>query len=185
MLFNIKDFTKYSPIYIETGTCFGDSLQRALNSGFVKCKSVEAYDKFYQKCLVRFSGNPLTQLYFGLSNEQLPEMLKDVDQPAVIFLDAHPAGPGTAGHDDLMNNGNQSEYQQNTILTKEIEAILAHRNDHIIIIDDQAGPDEHNLKFMHRLLAANTNYEFEFFDEQLEGQSVVKDKILVCIPKLA
>ncbi len=188
-LFNIADFDSYSECYIETGTCYGQSLDRAIKADFYNFKSVEVYEPFYKACMEKFGVRGDVKLYFGKSYEQLPAMLNDNDsgtkqQNCVIFLDAHPAGPNTGGHDDLMLNGIASEYQQHSIIKKEIAAILAHRNDHVIIIDDQnpATSDEH-LEYCRMLLAANPKYQFALYDEQLNKNGKhYENKILVCTP---
>ncbi len=180
-LFNIAHYRYYSPIYIESGSCLGESIQRALNAGFTKCKSVEAYEPFYHKCVKRFPGGDPVQLYLGKSYDQLPEMLDDIYEPAVIFLDAHPAGKGTFGHDEIMQK--DMDYSQHNIITRELAVILQHRNDHLIILDDISGPNPEADIYISMMTSYNPNYEFKFLDEQLEGQSVVKDKILVCVPR--
>jgi hypothetical protein len=110
-------------------------------------------------------------------------MLKGIIHPCVIFLDAHPAGPNTGGHDDLMDKGENSEFQQDFILTKEIVIILKNNINHIIIIDDQNGINADNIAYMKMLSAANPNYEFYFYDEQLDPNGTYyKNKSLVCVP---
>lgn len=184
-LFNIADFKKYSPLYIESGTCQGASLNRAMKADFYELKSIEADEKLYHFCCKRFNYFTNIRLYFGTSEQILPIILSNVYQQAVIFLDAHPAGVGTAGHNDLMEKGVNSEFQQDRIINKELEIILNHRPDHIIIIDDQNGPNFENDRYMRKMLAINPDYEFEFYDEMLEDGILHSNKILVCIPKMA
>lgn len=171
--FNIKDFLSFSNTYIETGSCQGESIQRALDAGFTRVKSVEFHEPFYRHCIQRFKNKPV-ELYLGKSTDQLHRMLADVYETAVIFLDAHPAGPGTGGHDELMS-GNQ-EFNQNNIIPQELEIILDHPKRHIIIIDDMTREDAKPL--MKKL----TGYEFEFLAEQLPDRPLVADKVLVCVP---
>jgi hypothetical protein len=173
--FSLKSFKYFSNTFIETGCCQGEGVQRALDAGFTRVKSVDIYDPFYQHCIERFKGKPV-DLYLGKSTDQLDKMLEDVYEPAVILLDAHPAGPNTGGHDDLMEKGDKSEFQQTLILQKEIKIILEHPKRHLIIIDDQT-PEE-ALIYMDIL----KGYRFEFFDEQLPNIPLAKDKILVCYP---
>ena len=112
----------------------------------------------------------------------MPEMLENISGPAVIFLDAHPAGPNTGGHDDLMEKGAASEYHQDTVLKRELAAILKHDPTHIIIIDDQNGNNPENEAYIKMILEVNPNYQFYFYDEQA-GEIFYKNKSLVCIPK--
>jgi hypothetical protein len=181
-LFNIKDFVDYSPFYIETGSSSGASIERALNAGYISIDSVEADKKWLDHCINRFGKVPNVTLWYGLSQDMLPEMLKSVDRKAVILLDAHPTGAGSAGHDDLMEKGDKSEFQQDTIITKELKAILTHKNDHCIVIDDQNGSNEDNLAYREMLLEANPNYKFFWYDEKLNEEAIFyKNKILVAI----
>lgn len=177
-LLNYSDFIAYSSLYIETGSCSGESIQRALDAGFLEVKSVEAMLEYFDVCTHRFAGNNRVDLYLGSSYKRLPNMLKDVDFSAVIFLDAHPAGPGTAGHDEIMEG--QQEFGQDYIITKELEVILSHRNDHLIIIDDLSIGSDEDAKYMQMCLDANPNYLFEYYDENI-GQ-YRQNKILVCRP---
>ena len=129
-----------------------------------------------------FKNNVHVELFFGKSDEKMPEMLENISGPAVIFLDAHPAGPNTGGHDDLMEKGAASEYHQDTVLKRELAAILKHDPTHIIIIDDQNGNNPENEAYIKMILEVNPNYQFYFYDEQA-GEIFYKNKSLVCIPK--
>lgn len=183
-LLDFKNFNSFSPIFIETGTCYGDGLQRAIDAGFTMLYSVEAHKPFYEHSKKRFRNIPdkIVKLYHGKSTDKLPEMLANAYRPAVIFLDAHPAGQGTAGHNELMKEGASSEYHQHTILTNELKHILNHSKNHLIIIDDQNGLNADNEEYIKMLLAANPAYKFLFMDEHLPGGKFYKDKSLVCIP---
>src|SRR5258706_10213880 len=114
-LFSISQWRGASDIYLETGTCYGESLVRAF-AHFSEYYSVEVYEPFYRHCQEKFKFRKDVVLYLGKSYEKLPEMLADIGgRRSVIFLDAHPAGPNTGGHDDLMAKGVESEYQQDLI----------------------------------------------------------------------
>lgn len=177
---DFAEFRGFSPVYVETGTCYGGSLERAIKAGYKYLYSVEAHRPFYYHCKAKFEAQKNIILLHGKSYLMLPEMLTGNNQ-CVIFLDAHPAGPETAGHDDLMEKGEKSEFHQDNIITKELAAILRHRNDHLIIIDDQNGANEENVEYMATLRTANPNYKFFWYDEQA-GERFYKNKVLVCIP---
>ncbi len=182
-ILDFADFLSHSKIYVETGSCYGGSINRALQAGFEKIRSCEVFDKFYNHCLEAFKDNDKVKLYLGESRHELSVMLSDLTEPAVIFLDAHPAGPNTGGHDDLMNKGKESEFNQDFILTKEIDIILKSNKNHIIIIDDQNGEHDENKAYVETILRANPAYSFYFYDEQLSDEkSFYKNKSLVCIP---
>lgn len=179
------EFLKYSKKFVETGTCHGRTVQVAIDKGYTDIRSVEVYEPFYQKCMDRFfgkeNGGAIVSLWKGKSTEWLPAMLGDETERAVIFLDAHPTGPDTGGHDDLMEKGDKSEFHQDSILKAELEIILNHRKDHIIIIDDQNGFNDISEAHINQVFAANPEYSFFFYDEG-EGEHFYKNKCVVCIP---
>ncbi len=176
---NYHDFVDFSPLFCETGSAAGDGIQRALNAGFHRIKSVEAFKEWYIHCSDRFAGQHV-QMYFGMSYIVLPEMISQLNFPAVFFLDAHPAGPGTAGHDEIISGF--TDFGQDHIITEELKVILAHRNDHLIIIDDLSFGSKEDANYIAMCLKANPNYTFEYYDEQLPNVELRKNKVLVCKP---
>lgn len=187
VVLDFKDFLKYSDTLIETGTCHGTSTKKALDAGFKTVKSVEAWAPFFEHSVKLLRGYDNCHLFFGESSERLPDMLRDVVQPVVFFLDAHPAGPNTAGHDDFMQKQKKSDYDQSNILMRELKAIFKHGNDHVIIIDDQNGDDANNHADIKTLMdfctLCNPTYEFFFYDEEIGGL-YTKNKSLICIPRV-
>jgi len=179
-LLDYADFVSFSPLYVETGSCTGESIQRALDAGFQRVISVEAMPEYFEMAKKRFAINPAVQVYKGISYEALPVMIANLTYRAVFFLDAHPAGPGTAGHEEIMQG--QSDFGQDYIITRELEVILAHRNDHLIIIDDLAEGSKEDESYMKLCLFHNKNYTFEYYDEQLPGVERRINKVLVCRP---
>lgn len=170
---SFADFRKYSDTLIESGSFGGDGIQRAVEAGFEYIKSVEALPELYHYCQERFLSNPKVHLYLGMSKDEFPKMLRNIDYPVVFFLDAHPSGEGTFGHSEDI----APEYQQDNILTSELSIIFAHRNDHVIILDDQNGDSRH----CRQILNANPNYTFYFYDEK-RGDKLYKNKLLVALP---
>ncbi len=180
-LLNFSDYRKYSPIFIETGTCYGRSVQLAIDAGFEYLKSVEAKEEYYNHCKELFKEKESVELYLGKSIDKLEIMLGNVRQPAVFWLDAHVSGEASAGHQDWLEKGVESDYHQDTAIKKELDIVLKNGKNHIILIDDQNGVNSDNLRYMDIVLEANPNYRFEFIDEQM-GETFYKEKILVCIP---
>lgn len=175
-----EDFTKYSDTYIETGSCYGDSIRLALKAGFKEIRSVELHEPYYLACKEAFKSFSHIKLYLGKSTDRIGEMLQGVGR-SVILLDAHPSAVNSAGHSDLMEKGDKSEFFQDNIIHRELEIILAHRNDHVIIIDDQnLDTDKSYISFCEQMYAANPNYKFYGYDEQ-RGTHFYKNKFLVAI----
>lgn len=178
--FYITNFGGYSPNYVETGSCTGESIRRALDAGFMSISSVEIMDSFYNRCVERYKGNSIVRLFHGKSTDHLADMLPASGTKSVILLDAHPCGPHTGGHEDLMKNGNSSEFNQHNIISKELDIILSNGNNHIILIDDVSGDNEETQSYCRKLLHANPGYQFYLYDE-LIGEKQFKNKILVAI----
>ena len=180
-LLNYQDFLRYGNTFIETGTAAGDGVQRALNAGFKHIHSIEASDHWYEICFERFRLDPKASIHFGLSTDVLkahPHLFFETKSP-IFFLDAHPSGPTSAGHSDLMQKGEQSEFNQDTILTREIDIILELADQPIIMIDDQHGLDLYSQRYMDTIYRKHPNYIFEFYDENIGGNNFYKDKVLV------
>lgn len=180
-LLNFGDFGQYSDTIIESGSGMGGGIEQMLAAGYKRIKSVEAKDTYHAHNQQKFAEYPQVHLYFGMSKDRFHEMISDIDSSAVFFLDAHVSGPSSAGHEDYMEKGNASEYAQDNCLTEELRIILAHRSDHVIIIDDQNGENPENMKYREMCLAVNSNYKFLFYDEQ-RGETFYKNKSLVAIP---
>jgi hypothetical protein len=137
---NTKNFLWFSRTIVETGTCNGAGIDRFLTAGYTDIRSVEMSDNWYSYSSSRFSSNPHIKIWHGDSREKLAEMLPD--NPAVVILDAHPAGPGTAGHDDLIKFESEgtphlSNFHGDKILEAEIQILKNSKHKHLIIIDDQ------------------------------------------------
>lgn len=179
-LLDFATFLQYSKIFIETGTCYGRSVTLALNAGYERVKSVEAKDEYYDHCNALFSKNKNVELFLGKSIDHLEAMLQDVNGPAVFWLDAHVSGEASAGYADYMENGLKSDYHQHTALIKELKIVLAHRKDHVILIDDQNGLNPDNTVYIDMIRNANPAYKFYWVDEQM-GDTFYKDKILLAI----
>lgn len=175
---DFSPYRKYSDTFIETGTYIGESIAAALKAGFTKVKSVESYLQSHQYSTKRFYQNENVELFFGRSVDLLPEMIKDIPIPSVFWLDAHPSGPGTSGHEGWLKG--DKEVFQDTILTKEIDIILAHGK-HILLIDDQHGWETAYL--FKEQIEKLFPYSFEILDEE-RPDITYKEKVLLCKPVL-
>ena len=181
-LLHFADFLRYSHTFIETGTFYGQGVLMALEAGFTRVRTVEADSFIFDKATEILGNLALVEQYHGESTVMLTSMLFDIDCPCVFWLDAHAAGPGTFAHADVIKKRGESEFAQDKVLTKELEIILAHRPDHVILIDDQYGENPENIRYRETLLKANPDYQFFFYDRQ-EGPTLYKNKVLACIPK--
>ena len=109
--------------YIETGTYLGDGIKCVLNN-YLNIHSIELSEKWYQHNVEQFKNNKNVKMYLGDSKKILPELLKSINEPITIYLDAHYSGGTTAfGEEEVP-------------LLFELEIMKQRKYDDIIIIDD-------------------------------------------------
>jgi hypothetical protein len=109
--------------YIETGTYLGDGIKSVLND-YKIIHSIELSEKWYQHNVTQFENNNNVKMYLGDSKKILPELLKTLNEPITIYLDAHYSGGTTAfGEEEVP-------------LLFELEILKQRKYDDIIIIDD-------------------------------------------------
>jgi hypothetical protein len=109
--------------FVETGTYLGDMLA-AMSGRFDDLYSVELSDVFFDKACARFAREPHIHLRRGDSARVLPEILAELRQPALFWLDAHYSGGSTA------------RGVVDTPVADELVQLLAGAHDHVILIDD-------------------------------------------------
>jgi hypothetical protein len=117
---------RFSPaIFIETGTYRGDMVDAMLNQ-FKEIFSIELSRILFEKAKKKFSGYSHVHIMCGQSGELLPEILRNVMQPCIFWLDAHWSGGSTA------------KGELETPIIQELKCILNHRNaeNHVLLIDD-------------------------------------------------
>jgi hypothetical protein len=183
-LFNYNEMRKYSDIFVETGNAAGDGIQRALNAGFKQVVGIEASGYWHFQCKDRFDEDLRVNLLLGKSVEVLSKLELN-KEPFVFYLDAHVSGELSAGYEDWMQKGEESDYAQDKTIKNELKIILSEYNKHIICIDDVNGIDDgHAEEYADLILSFNPDYKFYFFDENLAGKGGLyyKNKILVAIP---
>lgn len=111
-------------MFVETGTLFGDMTYSQRNH-FKRLFSIELDSYLFHRACRRLKRFPHITLLHGDSGQKIAEVLKEVTEPCVFWLDAHFSGGITA-------HGEQA-----TPIHKEIVAILKHDiKDHVILIDD-------------------------------------------------
>jgi hypothetical protein len=109
--------------FVETGTFNGESCAWAAGY-FEKVKTIEAYQPLFEAAVGRFAPHSNVEVIFGSSIDALPAILSNLRAPALFWLDAHWSGEGTGGEDNECP------------LVSELEIILKHRTDHILLVDD-------------------------------------------------
>jgi hypothetical protein len=138
---------------VETGTFFGDTLAM-LRSDFGVLHSIEISPWLARSARRRFAEDPGVQIHEGDSGLLLEQVLRDLGQPAVLWLDGHYSGP-------LTTRGSTD-----TPLLREIDSALQHGTpEDVILIDDArllgANPAYPTAGEVHRrILAARPDWDF-------------------------
>ena len=76
-------------IFIETGTSEGDSVETARLCGFSKIFSIESDIETFNIAFNRFKNFPNISIFNGKSIDILPDLLKEIHEPVLFWLDAH------------------------------------------------------------------------------------------------
>ncbi len=111
-------------VLIETGTFKGDMIFAMLRH-FDRLYSIEMGRDLFLAAKKRFENEGHVKILEGDSGKRLPEILKELAEPAAFWLDAHASGGETArGRID-------------TPIEKELKEVLNHPiKKHVILIDD-------------------------------------------------
>ena len=112
-------------LFIETGTYKGRMVY-AVMPYVEEIYSIELDEALFREARKRFAGYPNIHILQGQSGQVLPDVLSGIDEPCLLWLDAHWSGGTTA----------KSELE--TPIMQELACILSNKraeND-IILIDD-------------------------------------------------
>ncbi len=111
-------------IFIETGTMLGDMVD-AEKRHFQQIYSVELGEKLWKNAVRRFKNYEHIKIIQGDSAQVLGDIMKQIDQPAIFWLDAHySSGITVKGDKDCPIFG-------------EIDAIFRYKRlNHILLVDD-------------------------------------------------
>lgn len=173
-------FAKHTRVFVETGTYMGDGIQRALDSGYETVFSCDVNHELVKQAERRFADAKVSVVH-GPSSDVLPEILSQIDQRAVFFLDGHGMPPDESSKQfspSTLLPGREDDPSTYAPLRKELELILAHSvKGHIILIDDRQcfgtwmfnGLTESEIR--HTLVSSDPQYKFYYFEN-----------VLVCSP---
>jgi hypothetical protein len=128
---------KDKKIFIETGSADGDGIHCALKAGFEKIYSIELNPDLFENCKKRFYNYDNVHLICGSSEIELPKILDTINEPFILWLDAHWSG------------GNYIGEMMDVYLPKELNSIKQYSNkfdDSILMIDDM-NHYLHNIEF--------------------------------------
>lgn len=110
--------------FVETGTGKGDMVE-AQKTRFKRVISVELSIDLFRKAQRKFSNDRNVRIVQGDSGKVLPMLLKDVNEPAIFWLDGH------------YSSGITAKGEKECPIFEELEAIFnSYVFNHIILIDD-------------------------------------------------
>ena len=170
-------FERYvNPIFIETGTYIGDSVQEALDVGFERVYTIELDEARFKRCVERFADNPNVHLFQGDTLDILPKILELVDKRATFWLDAH-ITRGTVG-------------KLKCPIVEEVKLISTHAiKNHTILMDDRRllGSNRfgkvHEKDIIKAIKNLNPNYDISYEDGMSSRKKKMKDDIIVATVK--
>ena len=117
-----KDLFKCS-ILVETGTYYGDMIF-AMQKHFKEIYSIELSTNLYNLAQERFKKHKHIKLLNGDSGKLLKDVVKELKEPALFWLDGHYSGGITA------------QGEKDTPIFEELSHIFNSKLKHIILIDD-------------------------------------------------
>jgi hypothetical protein len=91
---------------------------------FDRLYSVELSEMLHRRAIERFRMEPSVRLRQGDSGQVVREILQDLHQPALFWLDAHYSGGLTA------------RGSVDSPIIAELEAVLDHGPAHVVLVDD-------------------------------------------------
>lgn len=109
---------------VETGTYLGDMVE-AQKGRFKKIFSIELGVDLHARAVKRFRNDKHVTIVQGDSGKVLPQVLKQINEPAIFWLDGHYSAGITA------------QGEKDCPIFEEIDAIFsAKKFDHVILVDD-------------------------------------------------
>jgi hypothetical protein len=137
-------------LFVETGTFLGDTTL-AMAGVFQRCWTVEIDEPLYQQALRKFEGHHNITAIRGDSETTIADILKDVDAPAIFWLDGH------------YSRGNTGRGLLDSPILNELRRIFEHPiKTHVILIDDARlflGRNGYpTIKSLHRFVRDSSPY---------------------------
>jgi len=144
-------------LFVETGTFLGETTL-AMADIFERCWTVEIDRALYEATLRKFNGRKNITAFHGDSQTRIVEILRQIDAPAIFWLDGHYSG------------GNTGRGTTDTAIVTELTRIFEHPiQQHVILIDDARdflGVNGYpTIKALHRFVRARSPYRMRISND--------------------
>lgn len=165
---NLFEKYKRCNVFIETGSFTGNGIKLAYDAGFTKIISIELSQKYYEACKERFKGVDSITCVQGDSGKVLWDIIKDINEPILFWLDGHWGAADTAYGDE------------ESPLLKELAIIAQHPiKTHTLMIDDLRCWTKEKTGFdigdiIKAVYQINKDYTFEL------EEGIIANDILIC-----
>jgi len=111
-------------VLVETGTYYGDMVE-AMLTNFERIYSIELSNELYENAKKKFKNEGRVKLIHGDSGTELGNLVDDLDQPTLFWLDGHYSAGVTAKGEEI------------SPVIEELKHIYnAEDKGHVILIDD-------------------------------------------------
>jgi hypothetical protein len=125
---------------------------------FQRCWTVEIDKALYEQALVKFNGHPNITALHGDSESLIVDILRDIDAPAIFWLDGH------------YSHANTGRGMSDTPIVNELTRIFEHPiTRHVILIDDARdflGVNGYpTLKALHRFVRERSPYRMRISND--------------------
>jgi len=145
-------------VFIETGTYKGETPAMLIND-FEVLHTIELSDELYRVASEKFAGTKV-KTHYGNSMKVLPEIIKDINEPVLFWLDGH-----------YSNAPFCAKGESDTPIIQELTAIFKDKAlPHIILIDDArlfgTEKDYPNIKNLKKFIFSHRqNAKIEIFED--------------------
>ena len=143
---------------VETGTYLGDMVY-AMRNKFERIYSIELGIELWKSAVIRFEKFDYITLLQGDSGEKIELVLKQLNQPALFWLDGH------------YSEGFTAKGRLNTPIVQELQTVLgSNQCKHVLLIDDARcfnGKDDYpNIDELRKMVFdLNPSYKFTLEDD--------------------
>jgi hypothetical protein len=117
--------------FVETGTFLGDTVE-FFRPQFHKLYSIELSKELADKAAARFAGHDNVQIINGDSGVELKKLVKEINGPALYWLDGHYSSEFFMGSEYIVT----ARGEKDTPVVSELQTLLKDKHRHVILIDD-------------------------------------------------